>query len=643
MLRKILILLLLVASYGSYAQSCAEDAKDVSCFDINILREDLSNYAADGEDQYLVCVDQLVTVIPSPRTDYLNKTDRYTVEGITYNPYPFREGAIVNVGIDARAAQDVLIPFEFNFFGENFDRVSIHSNGVVNLTDGTRFKGAVSDDIGPWAGQCGQNPNTGANIGCSGTDPLNPLPKGGPGNSGAGWLNSIAGVSHHFHAASPGPAVAGAPNSLITTTTYGEAPCRVFVINFANMPTYNLDAQWCLAITPNSQTSQILLYETTNVIEVHVERSNGCPLDARGRGTIGINGPTGTVAYWAPQRNAQHFDVVEEAWRFGPNGDPLWEVEWYENGVFKGKGITQDFTIDNEKNICARLAINSANGDFLTDSYSVTFRPDIDIRDLELEQQIVCDLNQNEFDLHSLNQLVINHQGGETAHLLKFFYYETQDDAENKLNRISNERSYPINMGENQVWMRIEGRLPDCFEIVPVKILKVPVQVKEPKHVNLCEKYTLPTLTDEEFYYKLERLDEDGNYVVETLPEPFEGQLIDKIGYYKVSIKKTNEYGCQDVKSFILFVENCSYPKGISPNGDGENDLLDLTYNNVVELKVFNRYGKVVYEHGKGYKRQWMGQDSNGNLLPSGTYFLYVKTKNYEYQDWIQLMQEIKQ
>src|SRR5690606_32410632 len=182
MLRKILILLLLVASYGSYAQSCAEDAKDVSCFDINILREDLSNYAADGEDQYLVCVDQLVTVIPSPRTDYLNKTDRYTVETIQYNPYPFREGAIVNVGIDARAAQDVLIPFEFNFFGENFDRVSIHSNGVVNLTDGTRFKGAVSDDTSGHVCTPGV---------CNGTDPLNPLPKGNGDGNGAGWLNSI--------------------------------------------------------------------------------------------------------------------------------------------------------------------------------------------------------------------------------------------------------------------------------------------------------------------------------------------------------------------------------------------------------------------------------------------------------------------
>ncbi|WP_255481744.1 gliding motility-associated C-terminal domain-containing protein [Flavobacterium sp. xlx-221] len=628
----------MLLSYFEGSSQCVP--VDVDCFDITIPKQP---YYEDGNDHYIVCVDKKVTVTPDLKVDYLNKTDRYTVESIPYEPYPYRGGAEVAVTIDQRAATDIDLPFEFCFFDKKFKKLSVHSNGVINFTDGTNFKGAVSDTQPPGA-NC---PN-----GCNGTDPMNPIPKGGPGSlASAGWLNSVLGVAFHYHITTGpnGSSPAGTdpitgkpyPYSSINYAVYGTAPCRVFVISLANMPAYDLDRTACALLEKNSQTSQIVLHETTNVIDINIERHDGCPYDDRGKGIVGINNSTGTVAYAAPLRNAQHFDARNESWRFGPSGDPLWRLEWYANGAYVGNGLTQDVTISEQTVICSKLIIDGCIKQE-TDCYCVTFSPDIDLKDLDIEQQIVCDKDQNTFDLLTLNKIVIDNQGGASANLLKFFYYKTEDDAINKQNRITAARDFPIERGENKVWMRIEGRLEECFEIVPIKILKVPVEVKVPKHVNLCSEYTLPPLTDEEFYYKLERLDEDANAVVETLPQPKEGQLINRVGFYRVSIKKTNEYECEDVKSFILFVENCSYPKGISPNGDGDNDVLDLTYNNVVELKVFNRYGKVVFEHGKGYKRQWRGQDSNGNLLPSGTYFLNIKTKNYEYQDWIQLMNEIK-
>lgn len=646
MFRKILFSLLVLTSVGSSAQICPGGV-DVTCFDITIPRENLMEYHADiesGPDQYLVCMDKKVTVMPTLSVDYLNETDTYSVEKVDYNPYPYFGGTEVNVGIDQRAAQDIVMPFEFCFFGEKYTRLSVHSNGVINLTDGINFKGIVGDNSNAGIPNCPSFSNT---------DPINPLPKGGPGSPASdGWLNSVSGVAHHYHQASPGNngnpnANPPIPASSINYAVYGTAPCRVFVVSFGAMPPYNLDPVPCSSVAANSQTSQVVFYETTNVIEVNVARHNGCPFDCRGRSTIGINNATGTVAFTPPGRNSQHFDVPNaqspngESWRFGPAGDPLWRLEWYVDGTYVGNGFTQDVTITKETQICSKLIIDGCE-QTLTDMAGVIFRPDIDLEDLEIEQQIVCDKNQNTFNLLDLNQIVIDHQGGSTGNLLTFLYYNTEDDAINKTNRITQPREFPINMGETPVWMRIEGRLPDCFEIVPVTVLKVPVEVKTPVDVNLCEQYTLPVLTDDEFYYKLERLDEDNKFVVETLPQPSENQVINKVGYYRVSIKKTNEYGCENVKSFSLFVENCSYPKGISPNGDGDNDYLDLTYNNVQELKVFNRYGKLVYQHGKGYKRQWSGQDSNGKILPSGTYFLNVKTKNYEYQDWIQLMYEVK-
>lgn len=83
-------------------------------------------------------------------------------------------------------------------------------------------------------------------------------------------------------------------------------------------------------------------------------------------------------------------------------------------------------------------------------------------------------------------------------------------------------------------------------------------------------------------------------------------------------------------------------PKGISPNGDGENDYLDLEGYFVSKITIFNRYGKEVYSK-KDYVREWNGQDSNNNLLPAGTYFYVVEVLQVPYKSgYIHLMRESK-
>lgn len=79
-------------------------------------------------------------------------------------------------------------------------------------------------------------------------------------------------------------------------------------------------------------------------------------------------------------------------------------------------------------------------------------------------------------------------------------------------------------------------------------------------------------------------------------------------------------------------VDGVTIPGFISPNSDGDNDVLvieniDLYPNN--NLQVFNRYGNIVYEQD-GYNNDWDGSVKNnknpvfnytGNILPAGTYF----------------------
>lgn len=90
---------------------------------------------------------------------------------------------------------------------------------------------------------------------------------------------------------------------------------------------------------------------------------------------------------------------------------------------------------------------------------------------------------------------------------------------------------------------------------------------------------------------------------------------------------------CTDINYQKVFI-----PKGISPNGDGFNDFLDLSNYSVVNLKIYNRLGVLVYSTGY-YEKEWFGQSNSGNkLLPTGTYFYVMKNILKDtYTGWIYL------
>jgi gliding motility-associated-like protein len=67
-------------------------------------------------------------------------------------------------------------------------------------------------------------------------------------------------------------------------------------------------------------------------------------------------------------------------------------------------------------------------------------------------------------------------------------------------------------------------------------------------------------------------------------------------------------------------------PQGISPNGDGENDVLlvpGVMSTQPNKLTVYNRSGMVVYEQSN-YQNDWAGTSNSGDLLPDGVYYYVV-------------------
>ncbi|MCW3126280.1 MAG: tandem-95 repeat protein, partial [Bacteroidetes bacterium] len=78
-------------------------------------------------------------------------------------------------------------------------------------------------------------------------------------------------------------------------------------------------------------------------------------------------------------------------------------------------------------------------------------------------------------------------------------------------------------------------------------------------------------------------------------------------------------------------VTPCFFPNGFSPNGDGVNDNFTFPCNDKfpnANIKIFNRWGDVIYESVGPYKNDWSGTNMQGSALPDGTYYFI-----YQYND----------
>jgi gliding motility-associated-like protein len=89
----------------------------------------------------------------------------------------------------------------------------------------------------------------------------------------------------------------------------------------------------------------------------------------------------------------------------------------------------------------------------------------------------------------------------------------------------------------------------------------------------------------------------------------------------------------------ILVYNQCplTVPNVITVNNDGINDALIVTNLedfDKVSLKIFNRWGNLLYEND-AYQNDWKGIDNNGNRLSEGVYFYLVTptSEKYVYDD----------
>jgi gliding motility-associated-like protein len=103
-------------------------------------------------------------------------------------------------------------------------------------------------------------------------------------------------------------------------------------------------------------------------------------------------------------------------------------------------------------------------------------------------------------------------------------------------------------------------------------------------------------------------------------------------GDYSITVTDANN--CTALRNFHISMNDCdciTIYNVITPDGNGKNDTWEIKNIHLyplAEVKVFNRWGTLVYSADNGYDNSWDGS-YNGNLLDSGDYY-YVVILNYK-------------
>ncbi|MFN4147248.1 MAG: PKD domain-containing protein [Runella sp.] len=105
---------------------------------------------------------------------------------------------------------------------------------------------------------------------------------------------------------------------------------------------------------------------------------------------------------------------------------------------------------------------------------------------------------------------------------------------------------------------------------------------------------------------------------------------VGRVGIYRVRI--TNPEGCQIIDTARVVVRcepRIFIPDAFSPNGDGNNDLLEIFGDHLTdfEIKIFNRWGEVIY-HSTDINQKWDGTYRGASYPPmSYPYVVSFKSK----------------
>ncbi len=197
----------------------------------------------------------------------------YTVAPITYSAFPFTGNTVTSSfspNNDDGYTAPVPIGFNFDFYCNTYSTVLICSNGFIVF-------GSTAPSI-------------------NGSDPAQAFP------SSASPNDIVALNMNDFD-----PGTGGS----ITYTTIGTSPNQMFVVSYSDVPIWYNPATNTPSV-PVYNTGQIVLYETSNYIEIHTASVGTSPYV----GTQGIENAAGNSGKVVPGRSATTWSSGPSAYQF---------------------------------------------------------------------------------------------------------------------------------------------------------------------------------------------------------------------------------------------------------------------------------------------------------------------------------------
>ncbi|MGG5507138.1 MULTISPECIES: gliding motility-associated C-terminal domain-containing protein [unclassified Myroides] len=433
---------------------------------------------------YVICEQGPVT--KKLNVSYFNskRTNMYKVEAIEYNPpFPFIGGDMVDLTIDDEWSKRIALGFDFCFFDQSYNSVLISTNGAITFSIADEVEGGryQPESFSSWFFD-------------------QPIPFASE-EENAPFLNAIFGVMQDLDpSASP-------DDFSINYQILGTYPCRALVFNIYHMGLY--DRYYDINdIEGSTQTSQIVLYEGTNSIDVYVKNRPTVPVPVNpeanprhnnGNGLIGIQNGEGTLAYTPENRNTGDWTASNEAWRFTPDGESTVDFKWYKDNVFYSADAEIEVEVTESTTYTARATYAMCEGDDLVVERVFKFVKE-DFPAIELPDVYACGStsdpdNKVQIELTEQRELLGALLGEQSEAKFEVRFFENAD--------LTGEIQGPLTVETRQtVYVELLNKLTHCTQILTFDAVRIaPIVVTQLPAITACESYVLPTLAEGERYF----------------------------------------------------------------------------------------------------------------------------------------------